>query len=221
MLLLHGLFIFLYQVIHVMHALSLFQLLKIGDVTSRLARLANGPNFVVKSYDKYRFNGFLFSTSSYELKLVGKQNSGISYKALTYFRSSAKDRNLIEAEMTYYGIVRDIWVLDYTSFNETVFYCDWVRVEDKTACMVDPETHLVKVDLTKLKSKNLISDEPFVCAFQKLKQVFYSKIPNNDPWSVVLYSPKRLTTSIDDIEAPIEYQSILDDNPELKKFLDS
>ena len=185
--------------------LSLFQLLKIGDVTSRLARLANGPSFVAKSYDKYRLNGFVFSTSTYDLRLGRKQNSGISYKALTYFRSSAKDKNLIEAEMTYYGIIREIWVLDYTSFNETVFYCHWVRVEDKAACMIDPDTHMVKVDLTKLKSKNLINNEPFVCAFQKLKQVYYSKIPNNDPWFIVLYSPKRLTISIDDIEAPSEY----------------
>ena len=175
---------------------------------------------MAKVFDKYRLNGFVFSSSTYEQKLVGKQNSGISYKALTYFRSSAKDKNLKEAEMTYYGIIRQILVLDYIGFRETVFYCDWVRVEDKTACMVDPDTHMVMVDLTKLKSKDHMNDEPFVCAFQKLKQVYYTKSPNNAQWSVVLYSPKRLTTTVDDLAAPIEFQSILDDNPELKKFLD-
>ena len=46
------------------------------------------------------------------------------------------------------------------------------------------------------------------------------KSPNNAQWFVVLYSPKHLTTSVDDFAAPIECQSILDDNPELKKFLD-
>ena len=50
--------------------------------------------------------------------------------------------------------------------------------------------------------------------------MYYSKSPNNDPWSAVLYSPKRLTTSVDHLEAPIEFQSILDDDPELKKLID-
>ena len=86
-------------------------------------------------------------------------------------------------------------------------------MEDKTAWMVDPDTHMVKVDLTKLKSKDQINDEPFVCAFQKLKQVYYAKSPNNDPWSVVLYPPKCLTTSIDDQKVPTKFQFILDDNP--------
>ena len=43
----------------------------------------------------------------------------------------------------------------------------------------------------------------------------------SNQWSVVLHSPQRLTTSVDDIEAPIEIQSILDDNPELKKLLNA
>ena len=202
-----------------MQILSLFQLLKNGDVTSRLARLANRPCFVAKAFNKYRLNGFVFSTSTYELTLVGKQNCGILYKALMYFTSSVKDKNLKEAEITYYGVITQILVLDYINFSETVFYCDWVRVEDKTACMVDPDTHMVKEDLTKLKSKDQMNDEPFVCTFQKLKQMYYAKSPNNDPGSFVLYSPKRLTTSVDDTEEPTEFQSILDDNPELKKFL--
>ena len=52
-----------------------------------------------------------------------------------------------------------------------------------------------------------------------IPKVVASVLCDNDPWSVVLYSPKRLTTSVDDTEAPTEFQSILDDNPELKKFL--
>ena len=65
-----------------------------------------------------------------------------------------------------------------------------------------------------------INDEPFVCVFQNHKQVFYAKILKDGSWYVVMYSPKRLTTSVDDLEAPREFQPALDDNPELKKFLD-
>ena len=136
-------------------------MLKAGDVTSRLARLAKGPNF----------------------------------------------------------ISQHIYVLNYESFTETVFDCDWVRV-DKNACMVDNATNMVMVDLTKLKSKDNINDEPFVCAFQNIKQVFYSKYINNGEWSVVIHSPKRLTTKADALEAPTEFQSALDDNPNLRAFLD-
>lgn len=173
---------------------------------------------MAQEYKKYRLNGYVFGTSVYE-KNTNVQNSGISYKALTYFRASAKDRNLIEAEMTYYGVIRNIFELDYISFKEVVFYCDWVRVEDKNACKVDPGTNLIMVDLSKLKSNEHVSDEPFVCAFQKVKQVFYSEYINNETWSIVIHAPKRLNTTVDDLAAPIEYQSILDDNPNLKQFL--
>ena len=141
-------------------------------------------------------------------------------KALTYCRASRKDKNLIEAEITYYGVIQQILVLDYTYFKETVFYCDWVRVEDKSAHRIDPATNLILVDLTKMKTKDHMNDEPFVCAFQNLKQVFYSKYINNEQWSVVLNSPRRLTTSIDNLEAPTKFQSTLDDNPNLRLFLD-
>lgn len=194
--------------------------MKIKDVSSKLARYATGPNFVAKEYGRYRLNGYVFSSSAHDSNLVAKQNSGVSINALTHFRASSKDKNLVEAEITYYGIIRQILVLDYVTEKVTTFYCDWVKVEDKAACMVDPDTNLVMVNLNKMKSKDHINDEPFICAFQNLKQVFYAKSPKDGPWSVVLYTPKRLTTSVDDLEAPTQYQSALDDNPELKKFLD-
>ena len=37
---------------------------------------------MAKEYAKYRLNGFVFSSSTHEAKLVGKQNSGISINAL-------------------------------------------------------------------------------------------------------------------------------------------
>lgn len=200
--------------------LEYFQLLKVGDVTSRLARLAKGPSFHVQEFGRYRAKGFVFSEYGREQLLIGKQNSGIAIKALTICVASSKDENPKEVEMMYYGVVQHIYVLDYTSFTETVFECDWVRVEDKNACMVDSATNMVMVDLTKLKSKNNINDEPFVCAFQNIKQVFYSKYIDNGEWSVVLHSPKRLTTQADALQAPTEFQSALDDNPNLRDFLD-
>ena len=95
------------------------------------------------------------------------------------------DGILVEAETTYYGVIRNIFELDYISFKVVIFYCDWVKVEDKNACKVDQVTNLIMVDLSKLKSNNHVSDEPFVCAFQKVNQVFYLEYINNVLWSIV------------------------------------
>lgn len=88
-----------------------------------------------------------------------------------------------------------------------------------SAHRINPPTNLILVDLKKMKSTDHMNDEPFVYAFQTLKQVFYSKYINNELWSI-LNSPRRLITSIDDFEALKKFQSTLDDNPNLRLFLD-
>lgn len=71
-----------------------------------------------------------------------------------------------------------------------------------------------------MKNKDHINDKPFICGFQNLKQMFYSKYINNEKWSVVFNSPRCLTTSIDDLVAPTKFQSTIDDNLNLRLFFD-
>jgi len=183
-----------------------------------LWRLANGPKYKAQSYNKYRANGFEFSTWEYDKRRV-TQNSGVFMKAITRFRASGKDINYKESEATYYGIIHGIFELDYTSFKTVVFYCDWVRVEDKiNGCKVDPNSKLVMVNLSKLKSKERIDDELFILA-SEAAQVFYAEDFLNDGWSIILHTPKRLTTIVDKLEVPIVYQSILEDNVNLNDLL--
>lgn len=121
--------------------------------------------------------------------------------------------------MTYYGVVRQIIELNYIDFEETVFYCDWVRVEDKSnGCKVDPTSSVIKVNLSKLKSRNTLRDEPFILA-SEASQVFYSMDVTDAGWSVVLHSSQRLTSAVDDIEVPTSYQSALTDNASLEKLI--
>ena len=42
--------------------------------------------------------------------------------------STAKDKNLIYANMLYYGVIEDIWELNYTQFKILVFRCKWVTI---------------------------------------------------------------------------------------------
>lgn len=194
-------------------------MVKATNKDSLLWRLANGPKFRARSYAKYQINGFVFSSSEYEARLV-TQDSGVSMRAFTIFRSSVRDKNQVEAMTTYYGVIRQIIELDYTDFKETVFYCDWVKVEDKNnGCKVDPNTNLVMVNLNKLKTKDKFDDEPFILAHEAV-QVFYSEDRVNSGWSIVLHTPQRLTTKVDDIEFPTVYQSTFEDNEKLGDLLD-
>ena len=119
----------------------------------------------------------------------------------------------------WYGVIKQIIELDYTLFKEVVFYCDWVRVEDKTnGCKLCTDSNLVMVNFDKFKSVDNEYDEPAILA-SKASQVFYSKDLKNPNWWVVIHSPKRLTSQVDDLETPTIFQSILEDQPHLESLL--
>ncbi|KAF9588027.1 hypothetical protein IFM89_007202 [Coptis chinensis] len=60
-----------------------------------------------------------------------------------YGKSKCQRQNLVEDEATYYGIIRQIFKLDYQKFKQVAFFCDWVRIGDKgNGCVVDPDTNL-------------------------------------------------------------------------------
>ena len=125
-----------------------------------LWRLVQGPKHKVKTYKKYRTNGFVFSPKYHDDTVV-TQDSGVCMKAWTQFRARKSDKNLKDAWTMYYGVIRQIIELDYTLFKEVVFYCDWVRVQDKiNGCKHCPDSNLVMVNFDKFKSTNNELDEP-------------------------------------------------------------
>ena len=44
--------------------------------------------------------------------------------------SNAKDKNHIYGDTTYYGIVKEIWELDYRTFQIFIFKCYWVEINN-------------------------------------------------------------------------------------------
>lgn len=170
-------------------------------------RLANGPNFDALSYNAYSVNGYVFVTSSSESNST-TQNSGVAVKATGSFRSRASDKNLKEDEVTYYGILKQILELDYYDFKQTVFYCDWVRIEDKVnGCVVDPLSNLIFVNFGRFQKNTSEDDEPFIHASQAY-QVFYCRDETRDNWHCVLESPKRLGQNVDAYEDPFEFSEV-------------
>ncbi|RVW72464.1 hypothetical protein CK203_060492 [Vitis vinifera] len=151
-------------------------------ISETLRWMAHGPTHYVAKYHGYVINGCQYNTKDRD-ELRVTQNSGVSIVATTMQISSAKDKNPVFGELCFYGIITEIWDLDYTMFRIPVFKCNWV--DNKSGVKVD-EFGLTLVDFTKMAHKS----DPFILASQA-KQVFYVQDQLDPRWSVVLSTPER------------------------------
>ena len=99
------------------------------DVSDRVLRLGLGPNIRATSYTGYAINGFSFYTQDQD-KVSQMQNSGVCLESEATYFASSKDINPIEGKMLYYGVIQEIWVLDYTDFQIPLFRCNWVDINN-------------------------------------------------------------------------------------------
>ncbi|KAL6283046.1 hypothetical protein ACE6H2_013975 [Prunus campanulata] len=153
-----------------------------NGVTENLRWLAAGPSMAVPSYRSYLINGVKFNTKAQDdVRTV--QNSRVYFLAHTMQVASAKDKNPIVSNMSFYGVIQEIWDLDYQKFRIPVLRCDWI---DNTSGLVVDELGFTLVDLSKIGHRN----DQFVMASQ-VKQVFYVDNPMHRGWSVVLSMPNR------------------------------
>ena len=83
-----------------------------GDSTIdvQLQWLARGPLATIIHYQGYEINGYTFYTRAQDEKSTN-QNSGV--------RDGNKD--------TYFGVIEEIWELDYGPFKIPMFLCQWVN----------------------------------------------------------------------------------------------
>ena len=54
------------------------------------------------------------------------QNSGVSLRAESQHFASVDDDNPRLASMPYFGVIEEIWELNYVKFIVCVFKCKWV-----------------------------------------------------------------------------------------------
>ncbi|XP_060965366.1 uncharacterized protein LOC133034322 [Cannabis sativa] len=94
-------------------------------VSDVLSRIALGPTFTVAKHEAYIVRGKRFHTKSRD-DAREVQNSGIRIVAETMHFASAKDRNPVLGTMTYYGVIEEIWELNYFAFRIPLFKCSWV-----------------------------------------------------------------------------------------------
>ncbi|KAI5351306.1 hypothetical protein L3X38_004197 [Prunus dulcis] len=150
-------------------------------VSENLRWLAAGPNMAVPLYRSYLIKGIKFNIKAQD-DVQTTQNSGVYLLAHTMQVASAKDKNPILSNMGFYGVIQEIWDLDYQKFTIPVFRCDWI---DSSGLVVD-ELGFTLVDLSKIGHRN----DQFVLASQ-VKQIFFVDDPMHRGWSVVLSMPNR------------------------------
>ncbi|XP_042426074.1 uncharacterized protein LOC122013929 [Zingiber officinale] len=96
-----------------------------GGTTSTLTWLAHGPRVQILKYNSYVINGNLYQTKARDDDRVC-QNSGVSLVANTMLVCSAKDKNPLLVDVSFYGVIEEIWELDYHQFHIPLFKCVWV-----------------------------------------------------------------------------------------------
>ncbi|CAA0810561.1 Unknown protein, partial [Striga hermonthica] len=183
------------------------------STSNTVSWLAAGPNFDIISWRGYDINGYLFYTKERDEKST-MQNSGVSVEAESMHFSSAKDKNPLCASSSYFGIIEEIWELNYVKFTVPVFKCKWV--DSNNGVKVD-ELGFTFVDFRKVGYKN----EPFIMASQA-KQVFYIIDPSNENCSVVLHGKRQVSDddkndlTIDVSEFPSTTSRIVVENEEVE-----
>jgi hypothetical protein len=154
-----------------------------NSISVTIRWLAARPNVNVLSYRSYDINGYCFYTKNQDDKST-MQNSGVTLVAQALHVSSSKDKNPIYVDMAYYGVIENIWELDYVQFRIPVFRCKWI--DNNNGVRVD-ELGFTLVDLSREGHKG----ELFILASQA-KQDFYVTDPENKKWSIVLQGKKHV-----------------------------
>ncbi|XP_059638709.1 uncharacterized protein LOC132280982 [Cornus florida] len=127
------------------------------NVSSMLRWLARGPREEVISYTGYIVNGQRFHTKDVERST---QNSGVTIEAETICRSSARDTNQVVQKISYYGVLKEIILLDYRTFKVLLFHCDWANIRNG----IKVEEGLTLVNLQEGQSQ--FARDPFILASQ-------------------------------------------------------
>jgi hypothetical protein len=96
-------------------------------------KLAQWPLYNVRTYQAYDMNGYTFYTEAQERRSV-YLNSGVILNAYQDITSTKRTK--------YYGVIEEIWVLDYTTTEVPMFRVRWgekVETDDNFTTVVIPK----------------------------------------------------------------------------------
>jgi len=87
------------------------------------------------------------------------QNSSVTLEVESRHFSTSKDTNLVLGSMAYYGLIEEIWKVDYTKFSVPIFKCKCV--DNKNGVKID-ESGFTLVNFQKIGYR----DEQFIMVQQ-------------------------------------------------------
>ncbi|KDO53175.1 hypothetical protein CISIN_1g043996mg, partial [Citrus sinensis] len=136
-----------------------------NDISMTLKCLACGPQRQAVSY-----NAYIINDQRYHIKDVEKstQNNGVLIELVTVCQSSSKDTNSCIDTITYYGVIKDILLLDYYTLKIPLFDGNWTNIRNG----VKFEDGFTLVNLH--QGQHQFARDSFILASQA-KQVFYSR----------------------------------------------
>ena len=146
-------------------------------------------------------NGYTFYTEAQDRRSV-YQNSGVILNAYENLSSSKRTK--------FYGVIEEIWVLDYTTTEIPMFRVRWaekVETKDNFTTMVIPK----KSDEKENNKKVSAAKEPWVLAKQVV-QCFYIADPLSAD-QVVVRRGKRSIIGVDGVVDEEDYNQF--DDPDL------
>nr|GEW66315.1 putative reverse transcriptase domain-containing protein [Tanacetum cinerariifolium] len=148
------------------------------SVSETVRWISYRPRATIMKYEAYNINGYTFCTRSNDG--IVYQNNGVSVEAVDLHISK-------EVETTrkafYYGILQEIWVLDYRFKQILLLKCDWVN-HKPGGVKYNPNPGYTLVDLNSLGHR----DDPFILASQA-RQVFYVKYQIDKKLSIIFRTP--------------------------------
>ena len=164
-------------------------------------RLSRFPDRIVVTYQSYAMNGYTYYTKAQDRKST-YQNSGIVLVAETGTDSEGQTE-------AYYGVVEEIWELDYTFTTIAMFRIRWardVRHEDHrfTTMILPKEVPRHQVNVKRISA--LL--EPWQFA-SKCKQVFFIEDPIAKN-RVVVRRGKRSIVGVDGVTSQQDYEGFPD-----------
>nr|GEV09280.1 hypothetical protein [Tanacetum cinerariifolium] len=150
------------------------------SVSESVRWVSYGPHATIVKYEAYNINGYTFRTKSNDG--IVYQNSRVSVEAVDLHISKevATTRKAF-----YYGVLQEIWVLDYHFRQIPLFKCEWVN-HKAGRVKHDPNLGYTLVDLNSLGHK----DDPFILASQA-RQVFYVKDQIDKKLPIVFSTPTK------------------------------
>ncbi|XP_062006025.1 uncharacterized protein LOC133723223 [Rosa rugosa] len=117
------------------------------------------------------------------VRWLGNKPSNEVPKFSGYKIRGVQDKRLVTDDMSFYGVMNEIWELEYENFRFPIFKCDWV--ENGRGVQVDD----FGFTLVNLNRKGHLNNTSILG--RCVEQIFYVEDPVDPLWSVVIRIPTR------------------------------